>query len=40
MADKINTGEDDFDIMVSVSNVNGEMVEDEEMVKDVKLEDK
>lgn len=30
MADKINTGEDDFDIMVSVSNVNGEMVEDEE----------
>lgn len=26
----VNTGEDDFDIMVSVSNVNGEMEEDEE----------
>ncbi len=30
VAEKVNTGEDNFDIMVSVSNVNGEMGEDEE----------
>ncbi|MFT4536689.1 MAG: thiol-disulfide isomerase/thioredoxin [Saprospiraceae bacterium] len=30
MEEKVNTGEDNFDISVSVSNVNGEMEEDEE----------